>query len=105
MQVNGTNGEIYSVQGVEIKNNNFNKKSNNFKNAKKEINNIRKNLFSNNNLDIRNIEKIDLNNIKNVEFPINYLFTEKEILELKNKSTKEIISEIRTKIEKIISKI
>jgi pyruvate,water dikinase len=105
VQVNGTNGEIYSVQGVEIKNNNFNKKSNNFKNAKKEINNIRKNLFSNNNLDIRNIEKIDLNNIKNVEFPINYLFTEKEILELKNKSTKEIISEIRTKIEKIISKI
>ena len=106
IQVDGTKGEIHSIEEIEIINLNSNKQPK--LNCKTKLKCTLENILENKikkNLDIRNIENIDLETYKAINIPFNYLFSESEIIEIKNLSKKEIISKIREKLEKIIRNI
>jgi pyruvate, water dikinase len=106
IQIDGTKGEIYSVEEIKIVNLN-NKEKPDFKDKIKLIlENTNENKTKTiQNIDIRNLDEIDLNKYSSIKIPFNYIFSEQEIKEISYLSKKEIISKIREKLEKIVKNI
>jgi pyruvate, water dikinase len=99
IQVNGSKGEVSSIDGVKLVKVNYNVE------YKKDEDLIEKKEIQKKKVLYLNVCYEDINNIESIEFPINKLFTEKETQEFKNIEKKDLIDIIKTRIKEKIDEI
>lgn len=98
IQVNGSKGDVNSVDGVKLVEVDYNTKyEHKEKIEEKKI--IKKKII------YLNLCYENINNIESIEFPINKLFTEKEQKEFNNIEKKDLIEIIKTRIKEKIEEI